>query len=158
MKRKLPTLFIQKNILVNLLTFFMIPIIYICSLNLWCLFSFQHSVASQYICSFLYISDINNSTRVTLSIYLNWNLLSVWSDIREYLPNSRVMSAIISVDGVPIYSLGQYRVQALFFPRIVSNIVIRKNRVYLFILWFDDLVSFLLFNATFGSISAILWR
>ena len=77
---------------------------------------------------FIYISDINkapinNSTRVALSIYRNWNLFSVRSDIREYLPNSRVMSASISVDGIPIYSLGQYRVQALFFPRMVSYIL-----------------------------------
>ena len=77
---------------------------------------------------FSYISDINNSTRVTLSIYRNWNLFSVRSDIREYLPNSRVMSASISVDGIPIYSLGQYRVQALFLPRMVSNMFSRKNR------------------------------
>jgi hypothetical protein len=44
----------------------------------------------------------------------------VRSDIREYLPNSRVVAASLSMDGVPITSLGEYRVQTWFFPRTVS--------------------------------------
>jgi len=63
---------------------------------------------------------MNNSTRLALNIFRNWKLFSVRSDIREYLPNSRVVAASLSMDGVPITSLGEYSVQTLFFPRTVS--------------------------------------
>jgi hypothetical protein len=63
---------------------------------------------------------MTNSTRLTLSIFRDLKLFSVRSDIREYLPNSRVVAASLSMDGVPITSLGEYRVQTLFFPRTVS--------------------------------------
>jgi hypothetical protein len=63
---------------------------------------------------------MTNSTRLTLNIFRNLKLFSVRSDIREYLPNSRVVAASLSMDGVPITSLGEYRVQTLFFPRTVS--------------------------------------
>lgn len=66
------------------------------------------------------------STRLTLNIYRNWKLFSVRSDIKEYLPNSRVVAASLSMDRVPITSLGEYSVQTLFFPRTVSN----KNLYY----------------------------
>jgi len=63
---------------------------------------------------------MNNSTRLALNIFRNWKLFSVRSDIREYLPNSRVVAASLSMDGVPMTSLGEHSVQTLFFPRTVS--------------------------------------
>jgi hypothetical protein len=59
-------------------------------------------------------------TKFPLIIYLI--VFSVRSDIREYLPNSRVVAASLSMDGVPITSLGEYRVQTLFFPRTVNKV------------------------------------
>ncbi|CAC5395629.1 unnamed protein product [Mytilus coruscus] len=62
------------------------------------------------------LNKFPNSTRISYNIYRNWNLFSVRSDVRQYLPNSRVIASSIFIDGIPVLSLGDYEVQTLFYP------------------------------------------
>ncbi|XP_063424376.1 uncharacterized protein LOC134708046 [Mytilus trossulus] len=62
------------------------------------------------------INKFPNATRISFNVYRNWNLFSVRSDVRQYLPNSRVIASSIFIDGLPVRSLGEYEVQTLFYP------------------------------------------